>query len=464
MSTPPTNLRRSLAQCTIEGVAATPHVYLTQPSNFIAAALLSGLFALPPASYGFISSLPFWCNFLQVFVLPLLTRFLHPKQILVWGAAIQLATWAVLVVLMTWWPVGYTPGTQRALIVVFIISASMGSLVGISWMSWVQEWVPQRLRGKYFGARNRVLQICTVSYILALAWVLDALQNSKFAFQLVIGGAVLLRVVSIYMLYTGTRRTPEAPREAARPIGEQWQELKQAKAFFWFIAFGMAWGFAANCFGAFYPVFMYQQLKLSILNVAFFQALASIGAALSYPAWGHLCDRFGNKPVMMFCLIAWQLQNFLWCFITPENSWLLYGMWAFGGLSSFAGLWSAGFILGLFNLQLKLIPPSAKTLAISIYLAATSLATAAGPIVGGYVLQLLLDHGVEPTTAYHRLFLVQPVVALAASLLLLRVAEPAASRLSTVVGAMRNVRTLSAIFGLGFLEEFVFVKKTPPKR
>ncbi len=460
MHTKPSGLRRNLSQCTLEGVVATPHVYITQPGNFITAALLTVLFALQPDDYGLITSLPFWCNFLQVFILPLLTRYLHPKQILVWSGGIQLTTWALLVIVMTWLPEGHSQQTTNLLIGFFVLSASMGSLVGISWMSWVQEWVPLRLRGKYFGVRNRIMQICTVTYLLLLAWVLDALQRSKLSFQLVIGAAVFLRIFSIYLLYTGTKSTPIAPREAGRPLGEQWLVLKQAHAFFWFIAFGMAWGFAANCFGAFYPVFMLKELSLSVSNVAVMQVLASVGAALSYPAWGHLCDRFGNKPVMIFCLIAWQLQNLLWCFITPDNSWLLYGMWAFGGLSGFAGLWSAGFILGLFNLQLKLIPPGAKTLAISVYLAATSLATASGPIVGGKILHYLLAHGMEPTTAYHRLFLVQPLIALSACLLLLRVAEPAASSLIHVVGAMRNVRTLSAIFGLSFLEEFVFVKKT----
>jgi len=180
--------------------------------------------------------------------------------------------------------------------------------------------------------------------------------------------------------------------------------------------------------------------------------LASVGGAVSAPAWGALADRFGNKPVMLFCMIVWQLQNFLWCILTPTNSWLLYGMWVFGGVMG------TGFVLALFNLQLKIIPVQAKTLAISINLAITSLITAMGPILGGKVLQHLLQKDGSSIDVYHHVFLVMPIVALFACLLLTRVHERAASSLSSVVGAMRNIRTLGSVFGLSILVDYVFIK------
>lgn len=40
----------------------------------------------------------------------------------------------------------------------------------------------------------------------------------------------------------------------------------------------------------------------------------------------------------------------------------------------------------------------------------------------------------------------------------LRIHEPRARNLATVVGAMRNIRTLSGIFGLSFLANHVFYR------
>jgi hypothetical protein len=51
---------------------------------------------------------------------------------------------------------------------------------------------------------------------------------------------------------------------------------------------------------------------------------------------------------------------------------------------------------------------------------------------------------------------------LSGGFLLLRVREPAASPFSSVVGAMRNIRTLSGVLGLSFLANQSFFKA--PKR
>jgi len=43
-------------------------------------------------------------------------------------------------------------------------------------------------------------------------------------------------------------------------------------------------------------------------------------------------------------------------------------------------------------------------------------------------------------------------------LLLVKLREPAASEFTIVVGAMRNIRTLSGVMGLSFLVNYLFVK------
>ncbi len=50
------------------------------------------------------------------------------------------------------------------------------------------------------------------------------------------------------------------------------------------------------------------------------------------------------------------------------------------------------------------------------------------------------------------------MVGLLGCILLLRIKEPASSPLSAVVGAMRNIRTLSGVLGLGFFVNYLFVK------
>ncbi|HEY9249402.1 MAG TPA: MFS transporter [Rariglobus sp.] len=457
MSTSP--LRQNLRHCTYDGIAATPIVYLLQPGNFIMAALLAEMFHLPPTVYGIIASLPFWGNFAQAFLMPLVNRAYSPKAVSIASSSLQLLCWGALAAMLSFLPVDKPEISGRWFILLFAISAAVTALTGVSWMSWVQEWVPLRLRGKYFGRRNRLLQVAQITFLLLSGWLIGRLGGSVTAFQVVLGSAVALRIVSVLFQ---RRIQAEAPLQDRPEIKlswrEQWTILLQSTPFRWLVAYGAAWGFAASTFGPFYAVFMYKELALSVQDVGLIVILSSVGGALSAPAWGALADRFGNKPVMLFCMIAWQLQNFLWCMLTPANSWMLYGMWVFGGTMG------AGFVLSLFNLQLKIIPPQAKTLAISVNLAVTSLITAMGPIVGGEVLNHLLEDGTASIDVYHRVFLVLPVTALLACLLLGRVRETAASPLSSVVGAMRNVRTLGSVFGLSILVDYVFIKPQRKRR
>jgi len=453
------SLRHNLRQCTYDGLVATPIVYLLQPGNFIIAALLVELFHLPPATYGLIASLPFWGNFAQAFLMPLVNRAYSPKSVSVASSSLQLICWAAMAVMLSFLPVEKPEISGHWFVTLFAISAAVTSLTGVSWMSWVQEWVPLRLRGKYFGVRNRLLQVSQIIFLVVSGWLIGRLGNSVVAFQAVIGGAVVLRIASVLFQRRIQAEAALSDRlETRLAWHEQLAVLRATKPFLWLIAYGSAWGFAASAFGPFNTVFMYKELGMSVQAVGVLVILASVGGAVSAPAWGALSDRFGNKPVMLFCMIAWQVQNYLWCILTPANRWMLYGMWTYGGVMG------AGFVLALFNLQLKIIPPQAKTLAISVNLAITSLVTALGPILGGRILGRLLAGDATPLEVYHHVFLVTPTLGLLACLLLVRVHERAASPLASVVGAMRNIRTLGSVFGLSILVDYVFIKPQRPSR
>jgi MFS family permease len=197
---------------------------------------------------------------------------------------------------------------------------------------------------------------------------------------------------------------------------------------------------------------MYRQLGLSVADVSVFIILNSLSAAVTMPTWGRLLDRYGNKPVMAAAILLWPAQYLLWLFLDRGNIWLLYGLWVWNGFT-----W-AGFTLGQFNLLLKLIPPEAKITAIGLNTAVTSVFTAIAPMLCGGAITWALHRGWDAMTVYHWAFVLQILPALLSALLLLRVQEPKASPLSTVFGAMRNIRTLGAMLGLTFLANYVFIK------
>jgi MFS family permease len=165
---------------------------------------------------------------------------------------------------------------------------------------------------------------------------------------------------------------------------------------------------------------------------------------------------------MAVSLLVWQAVNVLWCFLTPHSSTMVYIIWALGGMTSMGAIASSGFVLGQFTILLRLIPLEAKSLAIGLNLAITSLAAAIAPIIGGAVLNWALGRWPDATAVYHVCFVVQPAIAVAGCVLLLKVHEPQAAPMTEVFGAMRNIRTLSGVLGLDFLVNYVFYR--PNKR
>lgn len=450
------DLRRSLSLCVAEGLVAMPIVTMSLPVNLFLTALVVRTFPLSTPVIGIFCALPFVGNFIQIFAVPLLARWQPPKTQTVIFEVLHMLSWVGLAALLPLLPRANPEAAGRGLIVWFLVSSVFSAMAGVNWNSWIEDWVPARLRGKFFGRRNRLLQFSALAFLLLVGWVLGRWEYAVPAFQATIAGAVVLRCFSIRWQWISPTRATRRDLPQAVTFRRQLDVLRRSGSLLVFVAFGCVWAFATYCFGPFYQVFMFEQTRFTAFEVGVTATLSQLGGALSLPAWGQLLDRYGNKPVMVFSLLLWQIPNFFWCFITPENSALLYVLW------TWAGATSAGFVLGQFTILLRLVPAEAKNLAIGFNLAVTSVFAAVAPVAGGWLLQRGVARFGDPLAVYHGCFLLQPLLVLAGAFLLLRVHEPAARPFSTLVGAMRNVRTLGGVLGLSFLTNYVFVR--PPHK
>ncbi len=429
-----------------------PITVLSQPGNSVLAALLTGTFALSTETYGLISSLPFWFNFLQVLLTPLLTQRLDARTATIASAWLGFAGWLALLVALPYIPCGENAVTRAIFLTAFSVIALSTSINGVTWNAWMQQCVPVRLRGKYFGRRNRLLYLSLFGFMLVLSGLLAWFHGSLLAFQILFAGALFLRVVSVtaqHRMRTSSsgRTAPAEPhwREQVRVVGRDAVLVR-------FIVFASLMGFAINLFAPFYPVFLYEELHLSVAHANLILLVGVFGAALSFPAWGRLLDRFGNVPVMIVALVLWQSFNSLWCFLGPDNIWLLYVIQLLGGL------FSAGYGISVFGLLLKLTPSDARTMGMALFVSISSLTAALGPIIGGHLLGWAHTRGFPSLSVYHAAFVVMPVFTVANLFLLRRVAESNSARITDVVGAMRNVRTMASLFGLTFLVNQVFYR------
>lgn len=433
-------------------MVALPLVFLSLPGNFVIAALLTENFRVSEGWYGLIASLPAWSNVLQLALIPLLSRWLTPKALTLTAAWAHLACWVVFALALPF--LSFTSPTLAGLffLVFFAFSSVLAAVVGVSWTSWIQEWIPGKVRGKYFGNRNRLITFGTVAFLLITGKLLGWLDDSTLGYQILLFTAIGLRALSII----GQHKILSSRKQKHPVERHHWRDypgiLRQAPSLLIFIIFGGLFGLATNLIGPFYIIFLYDQIGMTVGQVSWLIIIASVGGALSFPGWGRLLDKYGNKPVMIVSLASWQLPNYLWCVITPGNFWILYLLWAFGGVMA------AGYVLGSFNLLLKLMPAQAKTAGVSIYLAITSLTAAVAPILGGQFFTWSASAGFDAMRTYHLSFLVQPTLCLLGCLILLKIHEPRSATVRDVVGAMRSVRQIGALLGLPFLANYTFLK------
>ncbi|MDB6169447.1 MAG: transporter [Verrucomicrobia bacterium] len=453
-----TPLRRNLRFGLLDGVTAMPLTFLSQPGNFVMAALLTTSFGFSTGTYGLITSLPFCFNFLQVVLTPVLAQRLHARSMTILSAILQITGWVALLVTLPLVEPGESRRTLASFVTVFSAVALGSAINGVAWNAWMQECIPVRLRGKYFGFRNRLLYLSQVAFMLAVSGVLAWLDGTLLAYQLLFGGAIFLRILSVIAQKRMRTTTSAHVAEPPAPWQDQVRAVRKNVTLVRFIVFASVMGFAVNLFGPFYPVFMYEELHLTAARTNLLLLLGVLAAAISFPAWGRLLDRFGNVPVMIVSVILWQSSNFFMCVARPGNLWILYA------IMPASGFFSAGYGIGLFGLLLKLTPANARTMGMALFVSLSSLTAALGPITGGFLLSFAKTRGYDLLSAYHAAFVAGPVMIVLSCLLLRRVREANSAPVAEVMGAMRSVRTVASLFGLTFLVNQVFYRAETGRR
>ena len=436
-----------------------PIIFLSMPANFIVSNLLTQTYGLRESMFGLIVSLPAWCNVAQMVAVPAFGRFWSQKTITLVFSWLHLAAWIGLGLALPYIPNDDVAVAGLIFFIIFALSSFFQAMVGVAWTSWVQEWIPGRVRGKVFGRRNRALQIAAVIFVLLGGWLLTSLHESNpvLGFQMVVVVAILLRIFSILFQQKILSSARYDSPERSVNLRGQFRAIRNAPSFLTFIGFGASFGFVMSFMGPFFTVFLYDGLGLTVAQVSRFVVTASISGAISLPGWGQLYDRYGCRPVMMFVLFPWALIGSFWSSVCVDNTWVLYVVFFSGGF------FGAGFLLGSFNLLLKLVPPEAKTVAISLHVALTSLAAAIAPILGGSLLSLAWHLGYDKVQTYHTAVTVHFCLLLSTVLLLARVVEPKSSSVSQVIGAMRSYRQVGALVGLSFLVNYTFTKRDRKK-
>lgn len=253
--------RRNLVIGTGEGILAMPWNFITLPGNFIVAALLTQYYGIGKATYGLLVSLPMWSNAAQIALLPWLARFLTPKDLALGMGWLNIGMWTMLAAVLPFLPADDPRGTARLFLVFFAVASLSQAFVGVGWTSWVRVWVPSKIRGKYFGKRNRWLNIGTVVFLLLALALFAENETSLWPYQVLITVAVVARYGSLIWQH-GIRTDAEHLDVVGHGVVAQLRQNLDAPGLPRFIVFAAWTSFWLAFAGPFVPVFSFEELGI----------------------------------------------------------------------------------------------------------------------------------------------------------------------------------------------------------
>ena len=258
---------------------------------------------------GLLASMPF---FVTVFQLPV--------SFFIWrnGRRKRVARLFSLLARLTWVPIlgvaifpfsSFYHRSQVILGLVFL-SYAFATLSYVSWLSWMSDLIPDKIRGSFFGTRNMLCGAAGMIAMLVFGKALDNL-NTKSLGALPIGftitfiSAVFFGIVSLHFLKKISEPL-QIERKANKDSFNQLIFLPISEPNFRkFLIFSFLWGFSVHFASPFFTLYFLRDLKFSYGFVALLGTISAFADLTGMQIWGRISDKVKNKAVIQFaCWVA----------------------------------------------------------------------------------------------------------------------------------------------------------------
>jgi MFS family permease len=367
-------VERALSHSIRDGVAFSAQVGAGE-TYFSAFALF--LRATAP-QVALLSTLPPLLASLAQLVSAWLGRFVGRRRLVLAGCALQALLWLPILLV----PLLFPGQMIVALLILLVLYHSTNNLAAPQWTSIMRDLVPERWRGRYFGARTRLTTLTTFIALVAAGIVLhlfDTAGRTYVGFVVVFLGAFLARVVSTYhltYLYEPENSAPPADMH----IAHWWSSLRQTGTVGFSVYFALM-NAAVGISSPFFAVYMLRDLELSYLAFMLLTGSSVLAQFLTLTMWGRIADIYGNRLILLVTSMSLPIVPVLW--LATDAIWYLVVIQAVSGFT-----WS-GFTLATGNLLYELVPRSRRAAYVAFHNVGTASGVFAGAMIGAALVPLL---------------------------------------------------------------------------
>lgn len=424
------SVRRWLHLASIEGACANVFTVLTGGAFLTGLALWLGA---GDVVLGLLAAIPYLAQIAQLISAYLVDRTGYRKGITIWASVAARQVWWLVV------PICFAAGLWRldALLLVVAFSSVALMLATPAWTAWMADLVPERIRGRYFGFRSAAVAVTTLSATIVGGLILDLFRKTgqdQIGFAVIVGTAAAFALAAVILL----NRIPDhLPHELRTPfhlarLAEPFRDRNFRRLLWVFFAWNAAIGISA----AFFAAHMLSNLGMSFTHISVYSCLASLVAVGLNKPWGRLIDRFGSKPVIVFCALGIALVPLIWLFPRRDFTSILWYEAVFSG-----ALWT-GFNLAVFTIPIANSPREGRTIYLAAFSVVIGVAFFISSLAGGFLAEswshIHWPVGKQTVVNYHLLFALSGIMRLLAAFLFTTFHEPREKGLQTMVQFMSD--------------------------
>jgi len=370
------DLERNRLLCITEGATARTIFNLTT------GAFLVGLLKAMGADdtvCGYIVPIPVLAAGIQ-FLSPITLESLkYRKNIIMAGSLIHRLLLSLLIVI-PFLPLGTAPKLWLTA-GIFLVSHLVISYITPAASNMYISFVPQSIRGRYFGTREAYLLITSTVFTLALGKVLDLFEEAgnELGGYIVVYSAVFALTVANVVSVAQMKEVPLQHSKDRMKISEVFSLPLKNRLFVRYFIMSVIWNIAIQIASAYFSVYLVSDLDMSYTAITLLGLLNAVVYITCARIWGRFADKYGWTATTMACFTILAVCHTIWFFSFRESPILLVLLvlaHATGGAA-----WS-GINISLFNLQFDFTPEEKRMVYIGFNAAVSGLVGYGAAAVG----------------------------------------------------------------------------------
>ena len=313
------------------------------------------------------------------------------------GAIIHRLMW-ITPAAVAWFMPG-EPSAARLIIIMTSLSSVVANATASGWHSWMADLVPEARRGRFWASRQAVTMSAFLIGIGAAGYALDHIRSIPGS-RPMMGFAVVFAVATVFGLadILVHLAVPEPVPRRTRLSRGVWSRLiaPMQHPSFRRLALSMGmWVLACGVIGPFGTLYLKRTFAASYTELSIITIAASISTVIAGLGAGYLIDRVGPRPVGAVMMVLGPCFGAVWFLLTdtpvtlhvPFLPPLVTSQAVL--LISFSGLLNAGIYscVGLSHMTMlgAIAPKRGRTLAMAVHWTLIGIMGAAGPMLGGYI-------------------------------------------------------------------------------